>query len=154
MCGSIHVGRVWTREFTCGHDSLKFQRTRENCLHIKLYLFRNNSIEIAPEFIVEVAASSASYDLYEKKQVYQRNGVQEYVVWQLYENCIDWFTLQAGCYVVLTPAEDGILLSRVFPGLWLAVNDLLASNLAQVLATVQKGVQTDEHNAFIQKMKA
>lgn len=31
-------------------------------------------IETEPEFIVEVAASSASYDLYEKKQVYQRNG--------------------------------------------------------------------------------
>ncbi|GAK57995.1 hypothetical protein U27_04968 [Candidatus Vecturithrix granuli] len=86
--------------------------------------------------------------------MYRRNGVQEYVVWQLYENQVVWFILQAGHYVALTPDDDGILRSRVFPGLWLAVNDLLAGNLAQVLAIVQQGVQTDEHNAFIQKMKA
>lgn len=101
-------------------------------------------IETAPELIVEVAASSVSYDLFDKKNVYQRNGVQEYVVWQLYENQLDWFLLQAGHYVHLTPDDDGILRSRVFPGLWLAVDDLLAGNLAQVLATVQQGVQTDQ----------
>ena len=49
--------------------------------------------------------------------------------------------------------RDGILRSRVFPGLWLAVEDLLAGNLAQVLATVQQGVQTEEHTSFIENMK-
>ncbi len=76
------------------------------------------------------------------------------MAWQLYENQVIWFLLQAGHYVALTPGQDGILRSRVFPGLWLAVNDLLAGNLAQVLAMVQNGVQTAEHNAFIQKVKA
>lgn len=33
-------------------------------------------IEGAPELIVEIAASSASYDLYDKKRVYRRNGVR------------------------------------------------------------------------------
>lgn len=37
-------------------------------------------VEGAPELIVEVASSSASYDLHDKLQVYRRNGVQEYIV--------------------------------------------------------------------------
>lgn len=41
-------------------------------------------IEGAPELIVEIAASTASYDLHDKKQVYRRNGVQEYLVWRLW----------------------------------------------------------------------
>jgi len=51
-------------------------------------------IEGAPELIVEIAASSASYDLYEKKKIYRRNGVQEYIVWRVYDEALDWFQLQ------------------------------------------------------------
>jgi len=36
-----------------------------------------------PELIVEIAHSSAAYDLHDKKQAYRRNQVQEYVVWQI-----------------------------------------------------------------------
>ncbi len=39
----------------------------------------------APELIVEVAASSASYDLHEKLNAYRRNGVREYVVWRVWD---------------------------------------------------------------------
>ena len=37
-------------------------------------------LEGPPELIVEVAASSASYDMHSKRHVYRRNGVQEYLV--------------------------------------------------------------------------
>ena len=36
----------------------------------------------APDLIVEIAASSASYDLHGKKDVDERHGVQEYIVWR------------------------------------------------------------------------
>ena len=42
-------------------------------------------LEGAPELIAEIAASSAAYDLYDKKQVYRRNGVQEYIIWQVFD---------------------------------------------------------------------
>jgi len=35
-----------------------------------------------PEFAGEVAGSSASYDLHDKKEAYRRNGVCEYLVWR------------------------------------------------------------------------
>jgi Uma2 family endonuclease len=40
----------------------------------------SDNVEGAPELIVEIAASSASYDLHDKLRVYRRNGVQEYIV--------------------------------------------------------------------------
>lgn len=110
-------------------------------------------IEGAPELIVEVAASSASYDLNDKLNAYRRNGVQEYIVWQAYENHLDWFTLQDGRYVSLLPDERGIIRSRVFPGLWLSVNALCLGNRAELLAVLQKGLQTGEHQAFLEQLK-
>jgi Uma2 family endonuclease len=104
-------------------------------------------LEGAPELVVEIAASSAAYDLYDKKRAYARNGVREYVVVQVYERRIDWFVLRDAGYVAL-PTADGILRSEVFPGLWLAVDAFWANDLAQVLAVAQQGLATAEHAAF------
>lgn len=49
-------------------------------------------VEGAPELVAEVAASSAAYDLHDKKQAYQRNGVQEYLVWQVFDPFSNWFS--------------------------------------------------------------
>ena len=100
--------------------------------------------------IVEVAVSSASYDLHEKLQMYQRHGVKEYLVWQIYENRLDWFELQQGRYIQVEPDDEGIIHSRVFPGLCLAVDVLLAGDMARVAAVLQQRLQTQEHTAFMQ----
>jgi Uma2 family endonuclease len=109
-------------------------------------------IEGPPELIVEIAASSASYDLYDKKHAYRRNGVQEYIVWQANPPSILWFALQAGEYVALTPDASGTIRSQVFPGLWLNVDALLAGNLAQVLETLKEGMEGRSHQAFVQQL--
>jgi Uma2 family endonuclease len=110
-------------------------------------------IEHPPELIVEIAGSSASYDLHEKLNVYQRNGVQEYVVWQIYENRLDWFQLVEGKYVPLPADADNIIRGQVFPGLHLPVEPLLAGDISEVLAVLQKGLQTQEHTAFVQYLR-
>lgn len=109
-------------------------------------------VEGAPELIVEVAASSASYDLHDKLKAYRRNGVLEYIVWQVGEQKVSWFRLQAGEYQQLVPDDAGIIYSQVFPGLNLDVTALLADNLAQVLAVVQQGVATKAHQEFVARL--
>jgi Uma2 family endonuclease len=109
-------------------------------------------LERVPELVVEIAASSASYDLADKKKAYRRNGVREYIVWQMFENRLDWFVLQDDNYVVLPPDTDGIIRSPQFPGLWLAVEALLAGNMVQVLAVLQQGLASPEHEAFVQQL--
>jgi Uma2 family endonuclease len=106
-------------------------------------------VEGAPELIVEIAASSASYDLHNKWRVYRRNQVQEYLVWRVYERQLDWFRLNAGEYIKLEPDSRGIIYSQVFPGLWLDVNALLAGNLGQVLTVLQQGLASQEHQDFL-----
>ena len=110
-------------------------------------------IEGAPELIAEIAASSASYDMNAKLNAYRRNGVQEYIVWQIYENRLDWFRLQEGRYVSFEPDAEGVIRSQIFPGLWLSVNALREGNLAEVLAVLQQGLQTAEHQAFVERLK-
>jgi Uma2 family endonuclease len=106
-------------------------------------LSQDGYIEGAPELVAEVAASSAAYDLYDKKTVYRRNGVQEYIVWQVFDQKLDWFVLRQGDYWLQT-VDDGILRSEVFPGLWLAVSALLA--------VVQEGLQSPDHAAFVKQL--
>jgi Uma2 family endonuclease len=109
-------------------------------------------LEGVPEIVVEIAASSVSIDMGSKQQADRRNGVQEYLVWQSYENRIEWFALQDGVYVTLLPDEVGIIQSQVFPGLWLAVEALLAGDMVRVLEVVQQGIRSSEHQAFIQRL--
>jgi Uma2 family endonuclease len=109
-------------------------------------------IEGAPELVAEVAASSASIDLNDKKRVYRRNGVQEYIVWRVLENQLDWFSLQAEEYIRLEPDVMGVIKSLVFPGLWLAVESLLGGEMVKVLAVLQEGMQSAEHQEFVERL--
>ncbi|MEP7187847.1 MAG: Uma2 family endonuclease [Roseiflexaceae bacterium] len=111
-------------------------------------------IEGPPELIVEIAASSAAYDLREKKIVYQRSGVREYLIWQIYEQRLDWFYLHEDEYEPLLSGADGITRSHAFPGLHLDVAALLMGDLARVLATLQAGLTTAEHTAFADRIWA
>jgi Uma2 family endonuclease len=97
-----------------------------------------SAIEGPPELAVEVAASSASFDLFQKKAAYERNGVREYVVWQLYDERVDWFVLRSGHYEPLIPGTDGVFESVEFPGLRLSVPHLLAGDFSGVLATLNR----------------
>lgn len=110
-------------------------------------------IEGAPELIVEIAASSVAIDLHAKKQAYRRNGVKEYIVWQVLDQKLTWFYLEQGEYLELATDSNGILRSQIFPGLWLGVAELLAGNMQSVLTVLQTGLQSPEHAAFVQRLE-
>ncbi|MFQ5340997.1 MAG: Uma2 family endonuclease [Anaerolineae bacterium] len=110
-------------------------------------------VEGAPELIVEIAASSASYELHAKLRVYQRIGVQEYLVVQMYEQRADWFALREGVYEPLEPDEAGVLRRQVFPGLWLEPAALLAGELAAMLDVLREGLASPEHTAFVEQLQ-
>jgi len=98
-----------------------------------------------PEFIVEVAASSAAYDLHDKMDIYEQNGVQEYLVLQLHEKQCSWFVLVNGAFQPFLPDKDSVYRSQVFPGLWLDSERFWADDMAGVLATLQQGENCMDH---------
>jgi Uma2 family endonuclease len=100
-------------------------------------LTEDHYIEGAPQLVVEIAASSVSYDLHDKMRAYQRNGVREYIVWRVLDGMIDWFRLRQGEYAWVEPDEWGIVESEVFPGLRLHVPKMLADDIAGVLAELE-----------------
>ncbi len=107
----------------------------------------------APEFVVEVANTSASYDLHQKLEVYRRHGVREYIVWRTMDGEIDIMLLQNGQYQKLAPAADGVHRSTVLPGLWLNINAILQGDWPAVLQQIQAGIASPEHAEFVERLK-
>ena len=111
-------------------------------------------LEGGPELVAEIAVSSAAYDLHEKKAVYQRCLVPEYFVWLVLDLQIHWFALEQGDYLELKPRSNAVIRSRVFPGLWLDVRALLAGDEDKVSRTLERGIKSAEHAAFVKRLAA
>lgn len=102
----------------------------------------------APELVVEVAASSASLDTRQKFTSYLRARVQEYMIWRTRDQAVDWWALEDDEYVRMEPDSEGIIRSRVFPGLWLDVRALTSEDATGVIAGLQQGLASEAHAAF------
>ncbi len=117
----------------------------------KAYATENDYMAGAPELIVEVAASSATHDLHEKLHIYRRNGVQEYLVLTVYEQGTYWFALVEGEYKRLEPDENGVIHSQIFPGLYFSPALFWADDMPALLALLQQGLSSPEHQTFKSK---
>jgi len=96
-------------------------------------------ITSVPGFVAEIALTSASLDLHRKLEAYRRRGVPEYLVWRPRDQALDWFVLDAeGSYHSTDPGADGLLRSRVFPGLVLDPQALLRLDRRGVLETLER----------------
>jgi Uma2 family endonuclease len=100
----------------------------------------------APELVAEIAHTSKAIDLHLKKKRYTHGGVLEYVVVCLYPERLNWFDLRKG--KVISAGNDGIFRSRIFPGLWIDNKALLDGDYAQLMDTIEAGMQTAEYKSF------
>ena len=98
------------------------------------------------------AASSVSIDVHDKLNVYRRNQVQEYLVWRVEDEEIDWFRWKEGNYIQLQSNSEGIICSEVFPGLYLNKEALLTGNLIKVIEVLQRGLSTVDHQNFVKQL--
>lgn len=108
----------------------------------------------APELVAEACYTSAAYDLNEKMDLYCRAGVKEYVTILIAEKEIRWHRLEKKRFIRVALPKDGVYRSKVFPGLWLNAHAMLRQNMKTVLATLNRGLKSAEHTAFVEKLKA
>jgi Uma2 family endonuclease len=108
----------------------------------------------APELAAEVCLTSAAYDLGVKKDLYRRAGVHEYVAVLIEEQEVRWHRLIQGEYELLRPDARGVFRSREFPGLWLDTRALWQDDLARLLRTLDRGIKSEAHAAFVKKLAA
>lgn len=107
-----------------------------------------------PELLVEISNTSASRDLGPRLNAYRDDGVKEYLVWRTSVDAVDWFVLRRRRYVPQVPEANGVLKSETFPGLWLDVPALLTEGMAKALETLQQGLASPDHAAFVAKLHA
>ncbi len=113
------------------------------------YISEDDYLEGSPELVVEIASSTVSYDTSEKKKIYRRNGVKEYIIWRVDNGEIDWFVWENGEYVRLEADQNGVIESRLFGGLRLNAKAILNDDLAQVLTDLQEGLASKKHEEFV-----
>jgi Uma2 family endonuclease len=101
-----------------------------------------------PELVAEVSVSSESMDLHQKRADYENHGVGEYIALLVRAGRVVWFVREGGKFVELQPDADGILRSRIFPGLWLEPGTLLTGNMKRMQEVLNQGLATKEHAAF------
>ena len=102
--------------------------------------------------MIEIAASSVSIDVGEKRNSYRRAGVQEYVVWRTEDGEIDAWRLDEDQFASMAADEAGIWRSAVCPGLWLNLPALLEQAGDKLLATLQEGLASETHAAFVKRL--
>jgi len=110
-------------------------------------------VEGGPELVAEVAASGTmSVDTGLKLELYQRYGVQEYIVWRVPNREIDWFVRRGGWFTPLAADAAGVFRSEIFPGLWLDAAALVGGDMGRVNAVLQQGLASSEHADFVARL--
>lgn len=107
----------------------------------------------APELALEVCLSSTSYDLHQKKELYAKAGVKEFLAVLPAEAEIRWGRLVGEQYQDLDVWPDGTVRSLVFPGLWLDRQAFLAGEATRVEAALARGLESAEHKEFVARLK-
>jgi len=108
----------------------------------------------APELAVEICVTSTEIDFGPKLALYQRAGVQEYITVEQFGQLMIWRVLENGAYVAQTLPADGIVRSRVFPGLWLDLAAFWADDGAKMLAVLNEGLASQDHRDFVAQLAA
>ncbi|MFN0056808.1 MAG: Uma2 family endonuclease [Planctomycetales bacterium] len=105
-----------------------------------------------PEWVGEVAHSSASIDLHQKKLAYQRGGVHEYLVLSVEEQELHWFHFKSRRKIIAD--STGIFRSRALPGLWIDGPALLECDTKRLIKTLDAGLASPEHAEFVRGLKS
>jgi Uma2 family endonuclease len=108
----------------------------------------------APELIAEACGTSTEVDFGPKRKLYQRAGVREYITIETFGKRIVWRMLENGVYVSQEVPPDGILRSEVFPGLWLDVAAFWVDDGAKMLAALNAGLASEDHQKFVARLAA
>ncbi len=128
---------------------LRLEREAGGSSHVDKNGYISGTVELA----AEIASSTASYDLNQKKKSYLRHGVLEYLVVLSRSRTVLWFARRGKVFASLQPDPYGILRSLVFPGLWIDAPALLAGDRVRLKRTAAKGLRSREHRAFVRELR-
>jgi Uma2 family endonuclease len=104
-----------------------------------------------PELVLEVSKTTAAKDLGTKRSNYEKNGVLEYIVWQVDARTIHWFVRDKGKYQLLD--TSGVTFSKVFPTFCLDIPALLDNRWNDCRRALERSLASPEHARFVEKLR-
>jgi hypothetical protein len=104
-----------------------------------------------PELLAEIAYSSRSIDLNQKRTDYEQAGVLEYIVLSIEDEQLFWFHFSS--HGTITPNRRGVFRSLVFPGLWIHGGALLARDSDRSQQILQQGINSPARRAFVRQLQ-
>ncbi len=104
-----------------------------------------------PEFLAEIAYSSRSIDLHQKRSDYEQAGVLEYLVLCVEEPELHWFNFTSQSSIEAN--RHGVYCSKVFPGLWIHGKALLERDSVQLETVLRQGLASRAHAAFVKRLE-
>ncbi len=108
-------------------------------------------VEGPPELLAEIAYSSLSIDMNQKRENYEQEGILEYLVVSIEDQRIFWFHFPSAA--TIEPDRKGVLRSVVFPGLRIHEAALLARDMKRAKAVLRQGLASKEHRAFVRQLR-
>ena len=78
----------------------------------------------------------------------------EYVAALVEDKRIEWRVLVDGSYRLMTPGQDGIYRSKVFPGLWLDEAAFWRGDDLGLPKVLEQGLATEAHAKFVELLKS
>ena len=106
-----------------------------------------------PELIVEIANTSYLRDATTKRDLYEEAGVLEYMIHAVPLGQFSVFR-RSGDRLLTEQLTDGVFRSTVFPGLHIDCEALVDADLRRARATLEAGLATPEHAAFVAELAA
>jgi Putative restriction endonuclease len=95
----------------------------------------------APNFVLDVFDVEDDPDCLRRRDRFCRFGVQEYLVVLNDDPAgVRWHRLDAGCYRLVEPDEDGIIRSHALPNLWIPLQALQDRDWWTILGCIERGV--------------
>ena len=111
----------------------------------------DGELDGVPELCIEIANTSLRTDTTVKRDFYEQAGVQEYLIHDVRGKRL-LFYVRNGERLVESTTNDGVVRSQTFPGLWIDEGALVSRDLAGAIKTVQTGLATPEHAAFVNEL--
>ena len=94
----------------------------------------------APNLVLDVFDSEDNQDFLRRRERFCKFGVHEYLVaFDDQPPGLLWHRLDAGCYGLIEPDEDGIIKSHALPNLWLPQKALQHRDWWAVLGCIERG---------------
>ncbi|MDC0325322.1 Uma2 family endonuclease [bacterium] len=102
-----------------------------------------------PNFIFDVFRDEQMTAYESRKEVFEQNGVLEYVVWFNSSELPIWNRLINGKYQEVKKGEDGLIRSSALPGLWIPIDAWAKRDIWSILAKISQGITRRGHRDFM-----